>query len=285
VNPAFATLAAALAAPPAWLAPYAPQAAFVLKACAAGSVPEALNAALPARGLWLAAGRLRFVPQAALPEGEAYEAFIVRTACIPTRDNLHDLFNGMVWLHHPAIKRRLNELQAEQLARRGADGTRGAVRDALTLFDENGAWWQAPPVLHEALRMRDWHALFITHRAAWRNAGFTVFGHALLEKLLVPRKNITAHLWAAARAPQVDDIAPAMLSAKPFLPLPVMGIPGWCAANGSPTFYDDASVFRPSGHNRAREASQTAAGAISERRHWRKVRTAQGGVAVNGCPP
>ena len=33
------------------------------------------------------------------------------------------------------------------------------------------------------------------------------------------------------------------------------------------------------------EASQTAAGAIRETWHWRKVRTAQGGVAANGCPP
>ena len=36
--------------------------------------------------------------------------------------------------------------------------------------------------------------------------------------------------------------------------------------------------------NRRGEASQAAAGAVSRRR-WRKVRTAQGGVAANGCPP
>jgi uncharacterized membrane protein len=30
---------------------------------------------------------------------------------------------------------------------------------------------------------------------------------------------------------------------------------------------------------------QTAAGAIVETRHWRNVRTAQGSVAANGCPP
>src|SRR5881396_3531053 len=33
------------------------------------------------------------------------------------------------------------------------------------------------------------------------------------------------------------------------------------------------------------EASQAAAGASAERRHWRKVRTAQDSVAANGCPP
>ena len=37
--------------------------------------------------------------------------------------------------------------------------------------------------------------------------------------------------------------------------------------------------------NRAREASQTAAGAITERWHWRKVRTAQGSAGANDSPP
>lgn len=37
--------------------------------------------------------------------------------------------------------------------------------------------------------------------------------------------------------------------------------------------------------NHACEADQTAAGASAERRPWRKVRTAQGGAAANGCPP
>ena len=38
---------------------------------------------------------LKFVSQDALPEGEAYESFIATTGNIPTRDNLHDLFNGL----------------------------------------------------------------------------------------------------------------------------------------------------------------------------------------------
>jgi hypothetical protein len=32
---------------------------------------------------------------------------------------------------------------------------------------------------------------------------------------------------------------------KPFLPLPVLGIPGWWAPNENPGFYDDTQVFRP----------------------------------------
>ena len=40
------------------------------------------------------------------------------------------------------------------------------MRDGLTLFDENGALLQAPQPLWQALRQRDWPALF-------------TFGHAL----------------------------------------------------------------------------------------------------------
>ena len=60
------------------------------------------------------------------------------------RDKLHDLFNGIVWLRFPQLKRRLNELQAAQIALHGIGATRGAVRDALTLFDENAAVVRPP---------------------------------------------------------------------------------------------------------------------------------------------
>lgn len=196
----------------------------------------------------------RFVPQSALPPGEAYERFIFETRSIPTRDNLHDLFNGLMWLHCPLAKRRLNELQAAEIARDGIGVTRGPLRDALTLFDENGAVLDAPPRLWDALLARDWRRLFVTERALWREARLRVFGHALLEKLTVPRKALTAHvLWApgAVRSIAADDAAlarvldPAHLAAKPFAPLPVLGVPGWWPANEAPGFYDDPSVFRP----------------------------------------
>ena len=37
---------------------------------------------------------------------------------------------------------------------------------------------------------------------------------------------------------------PAKLALKPFLPLPVLGVPGWWPANELPGFYDDRAVFR-----------------------------------------
>jgi hypothetical protein len=78
---------------------------------------------------------VRFVPHDALPFGEAYEAHIFRTGEVPTRDNLHDFFNGLAWLHFPQAKRRLNELQAGEIDKRGIGAHRGPLRDALTLFD------------------------------------------------------------------------------------------------------------------------------------------------------
>lgn len=214
---------------------------------------RALNAAAGDR-IALGAGCLRFVDQAALPEGEAYEAFIARTGCVPTRANPHDFFNGLVWLRHTALKRRLNELQAEQLARAAPTAARGAVRDALTLFDENAALLQAPAVLLDALRARDWERLFVTHRTAWADARLGLFGHALIDKLNRPRKAITAHVWVLPRGlpdPRVATdafaalLTPEQLAVRPFLVLPVLGVLGWWRDNESEAFYRDDAVFRP----------------------------------------
>jgi hypothetical protein len=240
-----------------WLAPYRRVGEPVATAVAQGArVAEALNGqaatlALPA----LACGYpLRFVPQAELPGGEAYEAYIHRTAQVPTRDNLHDFFNGLVWLTHPRIKRQLNALQAQAIAAQGIAATRGAVRDALTLFDENAAWLQADARVAQALRERDWQAAFITHRALWGDARLTIFGHALLEKLTVPRKPITAHAWLLppqgdAQAALLPLLTPEHLATKPHTPLPVLGVPGWWPGNepgpDQTAFYADATVFRP----------------------------------------
>lgn len=201
-----------------------------------------------------ASSPVRFVPQDALPPGEAYEAHIFRTGEVPTRDNLHDFFNGLAWLHFPQAKRRLNELQAADIEQRGIGASRGPLRDALTLFDENGAVLDAPPQLWEALIARDWHRLFVTERARWSEARLLLFGHALLEKLTVPRKGLTAHVLFAPGAcqsiyPRDDSIAEALsaahLATKPFVPLPVLGVPGWWVENTNPCFYDDPDVFRP----------------------------------------
>ena len=197
----------------------------------------------------------RFTPQAELPSGEAYEAYIRRTGGVPTRDNLHDFFNGLVWLSQSALKLRLNELQAEEIAGQGIRDERGPLRDALTLFDESGATLQAPDELVGALRQRDWPALFIGHRALWSSARLTLIGHALLDKLsTAPRKPLTAHVLVG----DPMHLAAADWAAKPFLPLPVLGVPGWWPDNEVAGFYDDASVFRagrPSAHQAGKNPS------------------------------
>ena len=195
-----------------------------------------------------------FVRQAELPPGQAYEQYIFDTGQVPTRENLHDFFNGLVWLQFPHTKRRLNQLQAQAIAADGVQAVRGPLRAALTGVDENGAGLRAPPALWAALRARDWQALFVDLRPLWREARLVLFGHALLEKLVSPRKPMVAHVYQAPVA--INSIAsldawlaqavqPGPWAAKPFTPLPVLGVPGWWPANEVPGFYGDAQVFRP----------------------------------------
>ena len=196
----------------------------------------------------------RFVPQSALPPGEAYERFIARTDCVPTREHMHDGLNGLVWQRFARTKARLNALQAQAIDDAGGVGaSRGPLRDALTLFDENGAVLLAPQALWQALQQRQWQRLFVELRPLWQQAQLIVIGHALLEKLLSPRKPITAHVFCPPQPwPMVDNIDAviadsldaAHLAGKPFTPLPVLGVPGWCQENQHFSFYDDPGVFR-----------------------------------------
>lgn len=234
-----------------WFAPFVADGATVRLACEQGqSLPQALTGRV-------GAGGPRFVPQLELPEGTAYERHIFETGCVPTREGLHDFFNGLVWLRFPATKRLLNRLQAAEIAQAGVGQVRGPVRDAITLFDENAVLLQAPEVIWDALRARDWTRLFVALRPLWAQARLVLFGHALTEKLVHPYKSITGHVY---RVPVPlglgDDIAAwdawlaarltaAELAGKPFTPLPVLGVPGWWPSSDDPAFYDDVQVFRP----------------------------------------
>ena len=227
-----------------WLAPYA-SAAQSLPDWSTNSVADALNKSHPTP--------VHFVAQSKLPDGQAYEQFIFDTQTVPTRDNLHDFFNGLCWLTFPQTKKKLNLLQAAQIAIDGVQQTRGPVRDALTLFDENAAFLLAPQPLWDALIARDWQRLFIGLRPMWQDAQLVLFGHALLEKLVSPRKPITAHVYRGQSATNsiadldlwiAGDITAQKLASKPFVPLPVLGVPGWWAENEKLAFYEDILVFR-----------------------------------------
>ena len=200
-------------------------------------------------------GSVEIVPQSDLPAEIAYEAFIFSHKRIPTRDNLHDFFNGLCWLRFPQAKSRLNFLQAQAIASEGVGATRGPLRDALTLFDENVLLLQASDDLWQTLQVRNWKKLFGELRDEWQSAHIVIFGHALLEKLVTPYKSITAHVFRIASDVDTKDdqaldawlatnLQPDYLATKPYLPLPVLGIPGWWPENQDLSFYLDTQVFR-----------------------------------------
>lgn len=251
-----------------WFAPHAEQVASWLAHPASRFVDllDQLNRAAGAAGLRGGGGHaLRFVPQAELPPGTAYEAHIAASGAVPTRANLHDIFNALSWFAWPRAKAAMNAAQGAALRAAGVSGRRGGLRDALTLLDENGAVFAcADARLGAALRAHDWHTLFVAARAEWgRTCALLPLGHALLEKWRAPYKAMTAHAvilpiapiaWrqdeASRRACLDEALATALDSgafarARPFAPLPVCGVPGWWAANADPAFYADAAVFRP----------------------------------------
>lgn len=194
-----------------------------------------------------------FVPQADLPESQAYEDFIFATSRVPTREGLHDFFNALCWMHFPLTKKRLNQLQAAEIARAGVQQVRGPVRDAATVFDENALLIQASDALWTALTEHRWRDALVGLREEWAHTRRWTFGHAALEKLVQPYKSITVHLWRVPEAvapADLDrwlsqDLTAEKLARKPFSPLPVLGVPGWWRANDDAAFYDDADVFRP----------------------------------------
>lgn len=214
---------------------------------------------------------IRFVQQADLPAGVAYETFIHDTGCVPTRDNLHDFFNALVWLTFPQIKVQLNALQAMEIEKSklaGAAHLRGKLRDAATIFDENAVLLiTSDQSMVDALRAHQWQDVFLRRRDEFiQGSKVLLFGHALMEKLVVPYKAITGHMWVVTisdRDPTfssmvafteddlhhfvdatVSDELRSGLTTHSFSPLPVLGIPDWWIEQ-SEAFYGDEKVFRP----------------------------------------
>lgn len=223
----------------------------------------------------LTAKPLKFVSQNALPEGEGYEAFIGKSGQIPTRDNLHDLFNGSIWLTFPKTKARLNFHHMQQIRQIGEDQGRGRVRDTITVFDENGAVLvTANPNIGDALKDFNWQDCLVNPRADWDNpaasnadakAAVYIFGHALLEQLIAPRKPLCAHsliihvppsFFAKSIREKMADLDEVLAIAvdelltsdnvtpKQLSPLPILGVPNFWEENKDAEFYNDRFVFR-----------------------------------------
>jgi hypothetical protein len=215
---------------------------------------------------------LAFVTPAAIDNGmrvvdDQYESRVQRDAAIETRpDNWHDVFNALIWLAWPRAKAALNALHVRELGSATAAGRRGVARDVATLFDESGAVIAcADVVLATLLKEFRWKELFCGRRdRVESHLHCYVFGHALLDRARRPYKGMTAHAlifpvtqeFFAQKSGHQIAVLDGMLadwfgdaanpdSTAKLAPLPVLGFPGFFAANADPRFYDDATVFRP----------------------------------------
>ena len=211
----------------------------------------------------------RFVCQSELADdGEYYEQIIFNHGHIPTRpDNWHDLFNGLIWLQFPQIKRLLNQLHMQDIEQFGVN-PRTLRRNNLTHFDECGvilAVEEGHEYLLDALADHQWHRVFVEHRSAWgQKIHPHVFGHANLEMLLQPFIGLTGKWLGVSVAAgyaelplkqqlslldqrvvqhiKSDDV---FARRHALLPIPLLGIPGFYAANQDPDFYHNSDYFRP----------------------------------------
>lgn len=203
-----------------------------------------------------------------------YEIRVYESAELECRErNWHDLFNVLAWLAFPRAKAALNARHHAAWSAVSVGG-RGAVRDALTLFDESGVVvLSAQPSLLQLIRDFQWKPLFWERRAEVAGGMcFMPFGHALCEKALAPYRGLTGHavlLEACADVLALPlqelmvhvDAQLALRVADPqfiqstrqLAPLPVLGIPGWCTGNTQAAYYDDTGYFRPG--RRARQSA------------------------------
>ena len=125
----------------------------------------------------------------------------------------------------------------------------------------------------DSLAKFDWQHCLVDNRFYWHNpinpkandkAQIMIFGHALLEQLIAPRKALCSHTviinvpstffglslkdkyafideclcWQMDKFLQ-DGVTPQMLN-----PLPILGVPYFWKENQNPDFYQDSFVFR-----------------------------------------
>ena len=224
-----------------------------------------LNALLPGNLCSADGNTIRFVDSRQLDD-EAYEQRIYTTGQVSTRaDSWHDFFNALIWMRFAHIKTAMNCLHFQSGAALKR-GSRGQLRDALTLFDECGVIVFSNRLeILEALAQRRWSDAFQAD-AFPSSVGIAVCGHAMLEKYLSPYKAMTAKALLIhtksdfmnhSRQQQLElldrEVAKGMLSddvlSKPasLSPLPLAGIPGWWPLDeqSADSFYLDLQVFRP----------------------------------------
>ncbi|MDH5343039.1 MAG: DUF3025 domain-containing protein [Betaproteobacteria bacterium] len=208
---------------------------------------------------------LQLVPVSA--GSEPYELRLYRRGELEFRErNWHDLFNVLSWLRFPRAKAALNARHHAELLNTPVPGRRGPVRDALTLFDEDGVVViAADGTLLGMIRDFQWKPLFWGRRAdVIKGMRFLPFGHALCEKALNPYRGMTARgvllevdqaFFDLAPVAQLNDVDCALArriadvavlqGTRDLAPLPVLGVPGWHPGNECAGYYDDRDYFRP----------------------------------------
>lgn len=206
-----------------------------------------------------------FAPQEMTLAALDYERFIHREWTVPMRpQSWHDAFNAFMWLSFPRIKRALNMIHVTDPC---TSGKRSRRRDFATLLDETGMLIACNnDTARELNRNHRWRELFIHHKPLWwQNWRPFIIGHGLYEQSLTPYVGLTAKAfyWPVEndffnaslenQQQQLDMAISAWLSrdqplsSRLLFPLPLLGVPGWWAANRDPAFYDNRDYFRPTG--------------------------------------
>lgn len=200
---------------------------------------------------------------------DKYEARIYLKGEVQVRPaNWHDFMNALVWLTFPLAKAALNARHYRALLQQQAAGAsnRGPLQDAMTLFDEGGVIVAASDAgLLRLLREFRWKELFWHNRARVESGmRFYLFGHALYEKALHPYTGITGRgillevnedffgTEITAQTARLDALlenrllaAGAWKTTRELAPVPILGVPGWCADNECAAYYDNTGYFRP----------------------------------------
>lgn len=215
---------------------------------------------------------LRIVAQDGKPHSFAdhYAPRIYLSGEIQTRtENWHDFFQYLTWFIFPRSKAEINALhlpRARQRLDNGESGRRTPLENMLSLFDEGGAVIAASdPSLLRLIREFRWKELFWQRRDELAGKLHCItFGHAIYEKGLTPYLGMTANTLLleveaayfsqplSERLQQIDTRLAAIFrddthysQPKDLQPFPILGMPGWDAANSHESYYDNTRYFRP----------------------------------------
>lgn len=192
---------------------------------------------------------------------------------VQTRENnLHDLFNALVWLVFPQSKAAINARHYRALTTTEStlQSQRGSTRDMATLFDESGVIVAcSKKQLTHLLCNFKWKELFWLNRdEVIASMGFYIFGHGLYEKAIKPYIGMTGQglvvpvdeeffTWSIAQRMQHLDTCVATYlndnmhcrNTRELTPVPLLGIPEWSELNKLAEYYDNQDYFRPGRRN------------------------------------